>query len=474
MNSTPVIVIPGLGKSQLILADKNGNKIKNAWPFELDEKKLISEFKGSLMSMLLFKKDAGFSDKVAKVVDDITDPLSLNPDGSKKHNIIVPEYKKSVAEFTDNEKKYFYGIAHIEEFGEKIGEDKLFIFTYDMFGDAYDIADSLDGFVAFVKEKTGCDKVSLLNTDTGGVVVKAYLQKYAEKNEIAKVVNSASAINGASIIADVFENKLNIGDPAALLQSIGGKAASLASSLKMLPAEIINNAITKAFNAAANNLLYNCTMMWGAIPDDRFDAVFESRIGSSGNPILASKVKSLHEFSVNLAKNVENIPFYNICGCGSELIPVASDANVSSDGVIDTVYASFGGKSANSSGEIDASACAFPEKTWFFRKQQHFTLSDNDIAMGLISKILADEITDVSSDVNYPQFNGSRNIKSLRDKLIPSAQEKIAAASEPIKNQLGECIAVYNSILKNTVIENDNDVKELENRLNDILDSVKE
>lgn len=474
MSFDPVIIIPGIGQSKLFVADENGAKVKDAWPFALDEKKLISEFKGSLMSMLLFKKDAGFSDKVAKVVDDITAPLSLKEDGSKKYNVCPVSYHQSVAECSQDEKNYIYKMTPLEELGEKIGEDKLFFFAYDPFGDVYDTADSLDEFVSFVKEKTGSEKVGLISISIGGVVMKAYLQKFSSKNEISKILNIVSVLDGTSVVADLFENKLTVDDPSSLLSSLGGKAASLASSIKMLPADIIHTAISKAFNTAVNNLLYNCTTMWGAIPNARFDDIYNARFSAGGNAVLASKVKSLHDYAVDFVKNIENIPFYMICGYGKKLVPVVASADTSSDTIVDTASASLGGQANYADAPVDISSCAYPDKTWFFKNQAHSAIAYNDVALSLVTKIMTNEIADVHSDASYPQFNGSRNIKALKYTIVPKARKMMETAEKPTKGELEQCLNEYNALLANTVIENDDQVKSLEDKFNRILNSAKE
>lgn len=474
MQYDPVIIIPGIGQSALYMADEKGGHVKNVWPFELDEKKLISEFKSSLMAMLLFKKDAGFSDKVAKVVSDITEPLSVNGDGTKKHNIQPVTYEKSLAECSENEKRFIYKMVPLEELGEKIGEENLFFFAYDPFCDVYDTADSLHRFIAMVKEKTGSEKVGLISVSIGGVVLKAYCQKFASEKEIGKVLNIVSALDGTSVVADLFENKLCIGDPAALLSSMGGKAASLASSVKMLPADIVNNAITKAFNTAVNDLLYNCTTMWGAIPNRRFDAIYQARLADGGNAVLAEKVKSLHDYAVDFTKNMAAIPFYMICGYGKKLLPVIESADTSSDGIIDVSSASLGGCADSIGAPVDTAGCAFPDRTWFFKEQSHNGVAYNDIALSLAVKIMTGEIDSVNSETAYPQFNGSRNIKALKYTLIPNAKKAMETADEPVKSQLLACIEEYNAMLANTVIEDGCQAKALEEKLSQILDSVKE
>ena len=474
MSCNPVILIPGIGQSKLIVTDENGNKIKDAWPFELDEKALMNDLKGALMKMLIFRKDGGFSDKVAGIVQDISDPLAVNPDGSKKHRVRPVSFPKSVAECSEGEKKYIYKMIPFEELGEKIGEENLFFFAFDPFGDLYDTASSLDEFVAFVKKKTGSEQVNLVAVSVGGVVLKAYWQQYGDKNDVDKVLNVVSALDGTQLVADIFESKLALGDPASLLTSLGGKAASLASSIGMLPAEIIQTTIEKSLAVLKNNLVNSCTSMWGLIPNDRFDAIFGSFFADGGNDILRVKVQSLHEYSLLFADKMKGKNFYQLCGFGKPLVPVAESADTCSDGVVDTASASFGATCTGVTQRPDVSTCAFPDTTWFFEGQGHDAIAYNDVALSLAVKILTGEIESVRQSPEYPQLNGTRNIKKLKYTLIPQAKEALGQANGAEKDELEACLAEYEAIGKRTVIENDDDVKSLEARLEAALQAAKE
>lgn len=452
MNTNPVIIVPGIGQSKLIAEDKNGKKIKNAWPVEIDEKTLLNELKGSLMKMMLFRTDGGFSDKVAGIVNDVTDLLSVNPDGSKKYNIKPIVFEKSFAECTNDEKKYISDNVPVQDIAEKIGDDKIFYFAYDFFGDIADTAVSLDAFITFVKEKTGCDKVNLLVYSIGSAVLKAYLKDYSVKCDCKKILNIAGALDGSSLVADIFENKIHLEDPIGLLSSLGGKAASVSSMAGMLPGDVIENVIKKSLAVIKKNLLDCCTTLWALIPEDRFDAVFASLKPESA---LAEKVKALHEYSKSfkdaakaLAQN--GTEFYQICGCGKKLPEVVESYDICSDGIVDTSSASFGG--------------VFPETTWYFNNQHHIYAMYNDIAFSLAVKILAGEDTQ-----NYPLKNGSRNIKKLKYQLIPKVKKALETASGDVKNELENCLAEYENILSETVIENDDNVKLLEKRIEEAV-----
>ena len=470
MRSDPVIIIPGIGQSKLILADENGNKIKNAWPVELDQSAIVNELKSSLMKMVLFRKDGGFSDRVAAIAESACEPLAVNEDGTKKHNVIPVSYEKSLAECNDDEKKYIYKMIPMEQLGAKIGEDRLFFFAYDPFGDAYDTASRLDGFIGFVKNKTGSEKVSLVSVSQGGVVLRVYLDLYGGKGEIGKVVNFVSALDGSSLIADIFDDKLLLDDPASLLGTIGGKAASLASAVGMLPKDVIANTIEKSLSVLKKSLIFNCTMMWGSIPAGRFGAILNKY--PSMNESLKAKVTRLYDFTVYFPERAKalaenGMKFYQICGCGMGIVPVCESKNIQSDGIVDVSSASFGAVCTSDESDVDVSGCVFPENTWFFNNMSHADAAFNDVALSLACDILSDEVSGVCD--KYPQFNGSRNIRKLKYELVPKAEKAISEGKNCA--ELEKALADYEKILSNTVINDDSDVKELEGRLKALLDS---
>ena len=457
MNTNPVIIIPGIGQSCLYAEDKNGNRIRRAWPVEMDEKTLMNEFKGSLMKMVLFRVDGGFSDKIAKLVDDYTQPLAVNPDGSKK-NIIKPVvYEKSFAEYTSAEKKTVCDMIPADVIAKTVGAENVFFFAYDFFGDIADTASELDRFVTSVKSKTGADKVNFIVYSTGGAVLKAYLKGFSVKCDCEKIINVAAMLDGASLAADIYENKYRLEDPAGLLSSLGDTASSVSSMAGMLPADVISNVLNKSVAVLRRNILDCCTSLWALIPDSRFDAVFTSLNPASS---LASKVKAQHDYSVGFGSQAKalaenGIKFFQICGYGKKLPPVVESYDICSDGIADTDSASFGGE--------------FPQTTWYFREQDHFSVFDNDVIVSLIGKILSGEIATNTDSAAYPEKNGSRNTKKLRKTLIPKAKIAFAEASADKKAEIQACFDEYEKILAETVIESDENVRNLENRIKALI-----
>lgn len=376
MANKPLIIIPGPAVSELNIVDSNGNKTARAWPLNIDQQAVTNLLKSSLMKMMLLRKDAGFSDSVAKIAADTIDPLSVNPDGTKKHNIVAKQITKSYKDSTDAAKEVFNKAYPTDELIKTIGEENIYLFAYDMLGDFYSVAKELDGFINTVKAKTGAEKVNLLCISLGGVVLKAYLEEYADNGSIANVISVATLMNGSSLIADVFENNLALDDPKALLSLLGEKGESLSSLMGMLPPDAIENSITKCVNIARNSLLCNCTMMWACIPNNRFDAIYSALIEKGSE--LDKKVTKMHAYSMSLGSEIaalqeKGINFHWFCGHGVSLLPITKNADISSDGVADTSLASFGATVTTVDAEPDTDTCLFPENTCLIKGLSHLS-----------------------------------------------------------------------------------------------------
>lgn len=470
MSYLPVIIVPGLGQSKLSVVNENGEKVKNAWPVDIDTNSVVNDLKSSLMKMMLFRKDAGFSDKIASVVKSACEPLSLDMNGRKKHNVKPESFEKSYSECTSDEKKYLYKIMPVEKLGEKIGEDKLFFFSYDFCSDVYDVAEKLNDFICFVKKKTNSEQVNILTLNIGGVIVKAYFDLFADNNDICKTVNFTSVLNGTSLAADIFEDKLLLDNPTSLFSAVGGKAQSFSSIAGMLPADIIENTVVKSLAVLKENLILRCTIMWGCISTDRFSSVFDKYSNMSDE--LKTKINRFYNYSACFSEKAKKIcddgvKFYQICGYGKGILPICQSRDIQSDGIIDTASSSFSLKSVSIDEKPDASYSVFPERTWFFKDMSHNNAIYNDVAVSLACDILSGEVDSVCE--KYPQFNGSRNIKKLKNELIPKAE--IAIGNDENADELKNAVSEYEKILSNTVIDNDVDINELESRLSTLLES---
>lgn len=393
MSHNPLVIIPGPARSILNIVDDAGKTVKQAWPVQINQQAITDTLKSSLMKMMLLRKDAGFSDSIAKILQEAIDPLSVNPDGTKKYNVQPYKIRPSFKVCSDNVKALINKAFSTEKIAEVIGEENIFFFAYDMFGDVYTVADELDEFISEVKKNNACNKVDLLCVSLGGVVLKAYLDVYSQKNEIEKVISVASLMNGTSLIADAFENNLTLNDTESLISLMGEKGDSFSSVSKMLPPDAIENTITKCIALVKDNLLCNCTMMWACIPDNRYDAIYASSMKKGG--ALDKKISKLHNYSVNLnhelkALQAKGMKFYQFCGYGKNLIPISSTPAVSSDGIVETSLASFGAVCNTTDSEPDCTNCLFPDTTRFFKNEEHFSIQDNEDLITAVASVLKD------------------------------------------------------------------------------------
>lgn len=391
MTHNPLIIIPSPTKTTLNIVDANGQIEKQAWPVKLNQQALTDTLKNSLMKMMLLRKDAGFSDSMANIIKEAVEPLSCNPDGSKKYNVQPVNMSRSIKNSSEHTKVLMQNIVDSDELINAVGEENIYIFSYDMFGDTSVIAKNLEDFICLVKTMNNTDKVDVLCVSLGGTVLKAYLSEYAANNHIENVISIASFMNGASLIADAFENRFSLTDTQSLIGLLGEKGASLSSVLGMLPPDAVENTVKKSMDIITKNLLHSCTMMWACIPNNRFDAIYSAYMPKGSE--LDKKVSALHEYSVNLNANLKllkasGVKFHQFCGYGKPLLPITENNAVSSDGIVDTALASFGANCASVDSEPNYFGCLFPDTTEFFRDEEHFSIHKNKDLIAKIAKVL--------------------------------------------------------------------------------------
>ncbi len=476
----PIIILPGIGQSKVNVYDANGNKIQSAFPPSIDAKAIINDLKGDLLKMMLFRKDKGFSDKIERIAREAMAPLATGPDGRPVMNTRAVTYKRPVSECTPDEKRHIYRMIPMEDLGEAAGEENLFFFAYNPFGNLFDTVDELHDFVAMVRERTGAEKVNFVVVSLSGVLLRAYMLRYGAA-ELDKVVNVVSALDGTAVVADAYEKKLKTDDPIGMLKSMGGKFAKLAELANMVPAEVMRNCIDKGYEVAAESILRNCTIMWGAVPRERFMPIFNAYLRGKGKPELEAEVCEFNEYNQDFAAHAKEaeeqygVKFYQLCGFDKELLPVVDSSKLSSDGMINLGSSSFGTADPEAGSGSCESGCVFPDRTWFFRGQQHDDIAWNDAALSLVRAIFAGEVEDVNSSDKYPQVNGWRNVRRLKYALVPQAKKFLGDADLPdgLREELGACVEAYEALLADTAALSQEPVRALEAKFGAAFEKMK-
>lgn len=432
----PCIILPGIGQSKVELVDKKGEKIKMAWPLNVNGEELLGKLKAPLMKMMLFRKDAGFSDKVASIVEEIADPIASTPDGKPKNRLRTVSYPYSVAQCSENEKRFIFKMVPLQKLGEIIGEENLFFFSYNPFGDLDDLVAELNDYVQFVKKETGSEKVNFVSVSLGGVLSLAYFERFGHLNDVNRVMYFVAALRGTYIVSDLLDGKIKPENAMSVIKTLAGEktAESLGGLLQMLPEGVFEITIEKILDVLKKTVLLNSSSMWGLVPPERYEELSQKYISDKSHSKLKEKTDRLFKYRENIENEFSNlekngVEFFAVCGYGLPLLPVVESEKMSSDGIINVSSASLGAVSADIGEKLltesdngkkctnalhshvspdetlDASFGLWPERTWYFAGQSHDASAYNDKALEIATRVLSDTaFNSVYSDAELSQF----------------------------------------------------------------------
>ena len=425
---TPCIVLPGIGQSKVELLDKKGEKIKMAWPLDLNGEELMGKLKGPLMKMMLFRRDGGFSDKVASLLAEAADPVAVNPDGTMKNNVRVVTYPR-LSDCTEDEKRYIYKMVPMQKLTAVIGEENLYFFAFNSFGEPYKTARALDAYIQQVKAETGSDKVNLVPVSLGGALATAYFDAYGAKNDVKRVLYFVAALQGTHLIADVMEKKLSADDPLSLVELFAGKdtVEKLKGLTAMLPEGVLEATMDKVLNVLLENTVCNCGMLWATVPPERYEALAVKLLSDTKHAALRAMTDKYWHAQRNLRqliaeRQANGTEFFAITGYNLPLLPLVQSQTVSSDGIIHTSSCTIGAETKplgehyteeeaaenlyiSPDRTVDASKGYLPDTTWYFKDQFHDATAYNDTALEVAKRVLSDDgFRDIFSDASLPQF----------------------------------------------------------------------
>ncbi|MBQ7102258.1 MAG: hypothetical protein IJN81_11520, partial [Clostridia bacterium] len=119
---------------------------------------------------------------------------------------------------------------------------------------------------------------------------------------------------------------------------------------------------------------------------------------------------------------------------------------------------------------VDASTGLLPDHTFYFDGQGHEQTARNDAIIALATRLLAtDDIKDVYSVADFPQFSGRRDPRALNNHYIPEAKAvDPSTLSEEDAKELAEALAEAEAFVANKACY-DGQQKEVEDRLVAIL-----
>ncbi len=514
----PIVIVPGINHSKTYLCDENGNIKTNSdgeeiggtlLYFDTDEmKKQIPKLIVPLFKMLITQKDNGFTDKVYEVCKNIFSVQSTDENGNNINNIVTKKYNYPISQMSEDEKSWVYRMIPMQKLTDEIGEDMVYFFTFNLFGNVMDSAKELDEYIQFVKKSTGKDKVTLMNVSLGGSVFTAYLDEYGSK-DLHQVVNVVAALDGTDIVADLMSRQFNLDDEyfyheylSMIADENFGDIAYgylINAALRIFPKSVFQGTVTRAMDALLEQLMINCPQIWACVPGARYDEVFSKYFNGNEKAELQAKLNRYHEAQLNLRENVisavsSGVRIDNICGSDldygeveySFFNIVKSAGSVNSDGIIPLYSAGMGatgassgrtldsdGKYVNDKHTVDLSTSALPDNTWVFVSQHH-EVGNNSAVLNLAKAIIVtpDEVKTNSSNEKYPMFNGSEYDKQLRRWRLPDAKNiDTSTLSDEDAAELSAAIVQAEAALDNTIADQQA-IDEAQTRLENIMQKL--
>lgn len=484
----PTVIIPGIGQSKTDLYSADGKRIKTAWPADIDGKKLLKELSLNVFKTAMTGDDTALLKKLKALTKKELSALKVNGEGVSNPFLRPVDYeRRPLSLCSDDEKRYIYKMVPMKDVAEVIGEDKLFFFSYNSFGQPYETAKSLDSYIQNVKSLTGCEKVNIVPVSLGGSIATAYFDAYRHRDDIHRVCFFVPAVNGSSIVSDIFLNNLDFSNANELFEILlGSKDAKMLVKLsEHLPKGELQRIAETLVEAVFEEIIVNCPGMWAIIPREKYEEAAEKYLCGYGKGTLKAKTeryfraqKNYEELLLNQAK--KGVEIFSVCGYGRPLLPFVKSADTNSDSVVDFSSASLGGTAApigktlenadslkrncenpnhnhvSPDGTVDVSTSLFPERVFCFKNQQHDDTAYNDVAMAIAKRILTDEsFKDVYSDKRFPQFNGSRNTGKIAYRLLPEAYELLKLdLHESVRKELEGAIKTAQDVFGETIVEN--------------------
>lgn len=497
-DTCPSVVVPGIGQSNVWALDENGDYILDdegervtAFPAIFDIGYIIKRAIFPVLLTLITQQDAGLSDALSDVILDSFAVNMCDNNGKNTGNIEVEKYPYSVAECSEYEKKQIYNNVPLLDYAEQAGEDHLYYFAYNSFGNHLDIVNELYDFIQMVKRETGHDKVNIVPISMGGSVANGLLEYHPEvMDDLNKVVYIVPALDGSTIVGDLLAKDLTFLDKEFLFNGFletlmdEDEARMIEVIARIIPDDVLLKGLKAAVNTLVDEVACNITTLWALSPAEYYPQLARDLLSDPSKAEIKRQTEMYYHAQLNSDKNIQalvdkGVEVFNIVDYDVPLYCIGNTWNDdNADGVIHLDSTSMGVKSARV-GEtlpsdyvqantycsnpdhnhispdrvLDASTGLLPDTTFYFDAQNHEKTARNDIIISLATRILAtDDIKDVYSTPDYPQFNGARDPRGLKNSHIPAAKAVDTSTLSPeVAAELEAALAEAEAFVNGTV-----------------------
>lgn len=499
---TPVIIVHGMSQNNTYLVDENGNWVPDetgyvtGWPLEIDVMPLLKRALPNMLASIVTRHDIGLTQAMREGTYNALKLIEKDNNGKYIQNIVTPCYEMPMSELPEAVKAEYYNFLPIQELSQIVGEDDVYYFGYDSLGDVMHETKKLHHYIHdVVLPKSPNGKVKLCHISLGGTIAVNYLEMYPEDYElIKKMVFVIPAIDGSDIIGDLYTGNLSVfyDDNTLyeeLLVTLLGDtylAYLLNMVLRILPDDVLKSALGGLAEGLVDVAAVRTTMLWALCPDAYYkEAKAKWLEGKDELKGILADVEYFMNARANFEENLfelrdsgcevfnlacYDVPLFPLCKNyktknADHIIHAESPAMGATFADLGTTlgegYKAVGTYCSNPEhnhlspdGVVDATTGLLPCTTWYFKGQAHEQLPQNDVALTLAIKAMADNnMHDVYSNPAFPQFNEGRLTFNARDNIEAwNAADKSGISAENIA-AVEAAVAKVNALLGETIVD---------------------
>ena len=499
---TPVIIVHGMSQNNTYLLDENGEWIPDetgyvtAWPLEIDVMPLVKRALPNMLASIITRRNIGLTEAMYEGTYNALSLIEKDNNGNYINDVEVPCYEMPMSELPEAVREEYFTFLPIQELCEIVGADNVYYFGYDSLGDVMHETEKLHHYIHdVVLPKSPNGQVKLCHISLGGTIAINYLETYPEDYElIRKMVFVIPAIGGSDIIGDLFTGNLSVlyDDQTLyedLLVTLLGEtplAYLLNIVLRILPDDVLKAALKGLSEGLVDIAALRSTMIWALCPDEYYEEAKATWL--EGNAELAGILEDV-EYFMNARANFEENLFtlrdtgceiFNLACYDMNLFPICREYKTkNADRVIHAESPAMGATFADlgttlgegytaagtycsdpthnhlsPDGVVDATTGLLPCTTWYFKAQAHEQLPENDVALGLAIRAMADDnMHDVYSNPAYPQFNEGRLTYNARNNIIFwERADKSNISAEQIAT-IEAAVAKIEALLSETIVD---------------------
>lgn len=424
---SPVIYVGPLGCSDIV-RDYGTENEQRLW--KTDTKFLLKNASAILPQLLAgigLNDSKSMGDALVKFVNDSFGDMALDKSGNSKKNVACNN-------------------LNWPEDG-KHGKEYSFYFDYDFRLDPFTHADRLNKVIKEIKKLTGHSKVQLKASSMGGVVLSAYLEKYGY-SDVETIICQCCPLWGTAVAGELFCGKVELNATSLRRYAQGAipfmdggdflqgtvyaltdilRAAGVWDLIVGLGDKLIEDLGERIFNECLIPIFGSMPGIWAFVPQEYYNNALKfMKVDKSSG--LYKQIAHYRTAQSNLVENLKKarasgVKTYFFCGYNIQRTPLVTAWHNTSDGTVDTKYASLGATTADiettlsekyikslkttkylsPDKRIDASTCAFPDCTWFNRDWLH---CNGQSAINEFYEVLltSKKQLTVFSMKQYPQF----------------------------------------------------------------------